>query len=130
MQVWARNAGSTADYEAFTSLETYVLSTTTPVTGVTFTPPPSPASPQAPGTSVTWSAVASGGSGNYQYQFWLYDGISWSIGKPYGATNDNTWAWTTSGLATGTYRVQVWARNAGSTADYEAFTSLETYILQ
>ena len=83
---------------------------------MTLSPPPSPASPQVPGTSVLWTAVAGGGSGNYQYQFWLNDGTSWSIAKPYGATNDNTWTWDTTGLATGTYSVQVWARSAGSTA--------------
>jgi hypothetical protein len=99
-------------------------------TDVTLTPPPSPASPQVPGASVLWTAVASGGSGNYQYQFWLHNGTSWSIEKPYGATNDNTWTWDTDGLATGTYRVQVWARSAGSPAVYEAFTPVATYILQ
>ena len=106
------------------------LAVTAPATGVTLTPPPSPASPQAPGASVLWTAVAGGGSGNYQYQFWLNDGTSWSIAKPYGATNDNTWTWNTTGLATGTYSVQVWARSAGSTAAYEAFTPVATYVLE
>ena len=106
MQVWARSAGSTAVCEAYTTVTTYVLGApTAPATSVTLTPPPSPASPQAPGASVLWTAVASGGSGNYQYQFWLHNGTSWSIAKPYGATNDNTWTWNTTGLATGTYPV-------------------------
>jgi hypothetical protein len=76
--------------------------------------------------------VASGTSGTYQYQFWLHNGTSWSIAKPYGATNDNTWTWDTGNplLPTGTYKVQVWARNAGSTAAYEAFTPVATYVLQ
>ena len=72
--------------------------------------------PAGPGRHRCLDGVASGGSGNYQYQFWLYNGTSWSIAKAYGATNDNTWTWNTTGLATGTYRVQVWARSAGSTA--------------
>ena len=80
------------------------------------------------GTSVTWTAVASGGSGNYQYQFWLHNGTSWSIEKAYGATNDNTWTWNTTGLPTGTYHVLVWARSVGS-ADV-AFTPVVPYVLQ
>jgi hypothetical protein len=68
--------------------------------------------------------------GNYQYQFCLNNGTSWTLAKAYGATNDNTWTWNTTGLATGKYLVQVWARSAGSTALYEAFTLVETYVLQ
>ena len=98
-----------------------------PPSSVTLTP--SPSSPQTPGATVTLTAAASGGSGNYQYQFWLNNGTSWSIAKPYGATNDNTWTWNTTGLATGNYLVQVWARSAGSTAVYEAFTTVATYVL-
>ena len=131
VQVWARSAGSTASYEAYTPVATYVLGTAiSPATSVTLTPPPSPASPQAPGASVLWTAVASGGSGSYQYQFWLHNGTSWSLAKPYGATNDNTWNWDTIDLDTGTYSVQVWARSAGSTASYEAYTPVATYVLQ
>ena len=131
VQAWVRNAGSAASWEAYTSVEPYVLSTITPATSVTLTPPPSPASPQAPGTSVLWTAVANGGSGSYQYQFWLNNGTSWSIAKPYGATNDNTWTWDTGNplLPAGTYSVQVWARSAGSAASWEAFTPVTTYVL-
>jgi hypothetical protein len=76
---------------------------------------------------VLWKAVATGGSGTPEYQFWLHNGISWS-GTPYSTTN--TWTWETLGLPTGTYIVQVWARNVGSGAPYEAFTPVETYVLQ
>ena len=106
VEAWVRSAGSTAAWEAFSTDAAYTLTASigpiSPATGVTLNPP-SPASPQAPGASVTWTAVASGGSGNYQYEFWLFNGTSWSIAKPYGATNDNTWTWDTTGLATGPY---------------------------
>ena len=129
VEVWARNAGSTAAWEVYSTDTPYVLQATAP-TAVALTPPPSPASPQAPGASVLWTAVASGGSGNYQYQFWLYNGASWSIAKPYGATNDNTWTWNTTGLPTGTYLVEVWARNAGSPAGWEVYSTDTSYVLQ
>ena len=89
---------------------------------------PSPASPQAPGASVLFTAAAGGGSGTPEYQFWLHNGTSWSIAQAYSTTA--TWTWNTSGLPTGTYLVQVWARNAGSGAVYEAFTTVATYELQ
>ena len=75
-----------------------------------------------------WTAVASGGSGTPAYQFWLHNGTSWSIAQAYGTTA--TWTWDTGGLPAGTYRVQVWARMGGSTAAYEAFTPVATYVLQ
>ena len=125
--VYARNVGSVEGYEAFSADISYVLQAG-PATAVTVSP--SPASPQAVGTSVTWTAAASGGSGTYEYQFWLYNGIYWSIVKPYGATNDNTWTWNTAGLAAATYKVVVYARNAGSAEAYEAFSADAFYVLQ
>ena len=130
VEVWARSTGSTAAWEVYSTDTPYVLGVPTAATAVALTPPPSPASPQVTGASVLWTAVASGGSGNYQYQFWLYNGTSWSIGKPYGATNDNTWTWNTTGLAPGTYLVEVWARSAGSTAGWEVYSTDTPYVLQ
>ena len=77
-----------------------------------------PASPQAAGAQVTFTAAAAGGSGTYQYRFWLKTGATWAVVQPYGAAN--TWAWNTAGLPDATYYVQVDARNAGSTATREA----------
>ena len=130
VEVWARNAGSAAAWEVYSTDTPYVLSAATAATAVALTPPPSPASPQAPGASVLWTAAASGGSGNYQYQFWLFNGTSWSIAKPYGATNDNTWTWNTTGLTPGSYLVEVWARSAGSTAAWEVYSADTSYVLQ
>jgi len=107
-----------------------VYMTVPPATSVAFTPPPSPASPQIPGASVLWTAAASGGTGSYEYKFWVKNPAgAWSVGKDYGIPG-NTWTWDTTGLATGTYSVQVWARSAGSTATYEAYTSLMSYVIQ
>ena len=96
---------------------------------VTLTPPPSPASPKPSGTTVLFTAVATGGSGNYQYKFFVNDGSGWVIAKDYGATNDNTWTWNTYGLDAQSYSFQVWVREAGSTAAYEAYTAVATYVL-
>jgi len=89
-----------------------------PASGVTLTPNIS--SPQTQGTSVTFIAAGSGGSGSYEYRFLLFDGSSWNIVQGY-ATTDN---WTWSGALPGNYLVAVEVRNAGSTSDRESFTQM------
>ncbi|MHB8773463.1 MAG: phage tail protein [Syntrophales bacterium] len=125
IQVWARNVGSTASVEAYKSLSYTLTTSTAPVSSVTITPNLS--SPRPVGTVITFTAAASGGSGSYQYYFTYRNPAgTWTVGQVYSATA--TWTWNTAGLAAGTYVIQVWARNAGSTASYEAYKSL-SYIL-
>jgi hypothetical protein len=75
--------------------------------------------------TVTLSAAASGGSGTYQYRFWVHDGTSWKILQDFGPAA--AYEWTPP--ASGTYIVQVHARSAGSAATYEAWTGIE-YTVQ
>lgn len=77
----------------------------------------SPPSPQVPGTAVTFTGSAAGGSGSYQYEF-----RQRQVGQPeftlvqaYGASP--TWPWT---AVAGNWEMKVNARNAGSTAEFEA----------
>jgi FtsP/CotA-like multicopper oxidase with cupredoxin domain len=67
-----------------------------------------------------FTANALNGTAPYQYRFWLSGPSTngWVITQPYSATNK--WTFTTSGLASGTYSIQVDARSAGSTAEREA----------
>jgi len=76
-------------------------------------------SPQLSGTVVTFDAVASGGSGSYEYQYWLKDtSLNYTLVKPYSAPS--TWSWETAGLPTaGGYQIAVQARNAGSTVSFD-----------
>jgi hypothetical protein len=46
--------------------------------------------------------------------------------RPYGGAS---WSWSTAGLASGTYQVGVWARQAGSTNSYDAYF-IGTYTLR
>jgi M6 family metalloprotease-like protein len=85
-----------------------------------------PASPRQVGALVTFTAAASGGTGSYEYQFWLKAGGTWSIKQ--GFSTDNTWDWDTTGLAAATYPVRVYSRNAGSVAPLEASDS-EDFVL-
>jgi probable HAF family extracellular repeat protein len=120
--VHARNAGSTKSYETYKSI-TYALAN--PASAVTLTP--GVASPVSVGTPVTFTAVASGGSGSYQYKYLLRaPGGTLVTIRDYASTA--TWKWTTTGLAAGAYQVVVHARNAGSTKNYETYKSI-TYVL-
>ena len=121
VRVNVRTAGSTAPFEARATIP-YTLAM-----GVTLSP--SLGSPRTVGTSVQWTAAAGGGSGSYEYQFWLYSyGTgAWSVVQPYGA--GSTWTWNSTGLAPGNYLVDVWARNAGSTATFEVYLAVP-YVLR
>jgi hypothetical protein len=129
--VWVRSAGSTSGiYEA--STEQYFAVTQATVDAPPPPPPPAPTAkatsvtltanmpaPQPRGTSITWTAVASGGVAPYQYKWMAFDGVSWTTSA---WTTSNTYTWIPTN-AHDYARVAVWVRSAGSTADnYEVST--------
>jgi streptogramin lyase len=125
--VWVRQSSSTASYDNF-ALTTFTLTPTNPAQvcgsiGVTS----GVASPQMVGASVTFTAAANG-CGSPRYQWWIRDtSANWSIASDF-AHSSATLVWNTAGQLPGTYLVGVWARQAGSTASYEAY-SIATYSL-
>ena len=75
------------------------------------------ASPQTEGTSVTFRASATGGSGSYEYKFWEYSAATkwkWVVVRDFSASNE--FVWETAGK-TGTSQIGVWVRNAGTDFD-------------
>ena len=114
--VWARAVGSPNTWD--TAKETlYTLSPPPPCTSVNVTT--SVPSPQSPGVSITFTAAAAG-CAPAQYRFWLLaPGGSWQLMRDWGS--DTAWTWNTAGAVPGSYSVMVWARAAGSTADWEAY---------
>jgi hypothetical protein len=76
-----------------------------------------PASPSLPGTVVNVTASAPG-CANPLYQFWtLAPGASsWQVAQPYSTTA--SFAWDTTGKATGGYSIAVWVKGASSTGIY------------
>lgn len=115
LQVWVRNNGSTAAYDAYTGTSIFhiqraSLQLTTPTLF-----------PVAVGTTITWTADVPDPSVTMEYEFWLYNGATsqWSLGQGYGT--QKTFSWTP--LVTGSYAVQVWARQVGSTAAYDLYRS-------
>jgi len=98
-------------------------------------PPPPPAAltvsisanvtpPLAVGMGVTWTATSTGGTG-VQYKFYrVTSGESWMVGQDWSA--DNTYTWFPPA---GTHAVQVWARNSGSTAPFDAYAGTGFFIV-
>ncbi len=123
VQVWARNAGSSADYDAWLGSSSFTVTGPPPLAVSALTP--SPAGSTSLGTSVTWTALATGGTAPYSYKFYLYNGTSWLLARDWGSAA--TWTWTPS--ATGSYIVQVWVRNTGSSASYDAWLGSSSYAI-
>jgi hypothetical protein len=70
--------------------------------------------PQVVATPVTFTATATNGTAPYAYKWWLFDGTNWTILQNWSASNTYTW---TPSAANSAFRVAVWVRNSGSTAD-------------
>lgn len=83
-------------------------------------------SPVTVGTTVGFTAKGTGGSGQYEYRFWLKAGDNvWVSVQEY--SNVNTWSWTPD--KTGSYQIGVHIRDQGSTKVYEAIATLP-YIVE
>jgi len=123
LQLFVRNAGSNAQFEAIKTAR-YIILASSPATGATlnFTTP----SPQVTGTHVFFEAGGSGGSGSYEYKLLVKLGAVWTSVREYSTVA--AIEWDTTGLAAGTYSLQVQVRNVGSPLSYEAFKNY-SYII-
>jgi FtsP/CotA-like multicopper oxidase with cupredoxin domain len=122
VEVWVRNAGS-AGPDATLQTSTYDVNAPPVVlTGLSA----NRVFPVPGGTSVTWTATATGGVAPLQYQFWLFNAGTgtWTIAQPYGTSNTYT-----STPAAGRYVVEVWVRSAGSPGPDATLQSL-TFVVQ
>jgi hypothetical protein len=127
--VWARNTGVTIDASQALAQMSYVVSprtTSTTTTALSITGLSSNlASPQAPGTAITFSSGATGGAAPYQFKWWVLSNGVWTVGRDWSTSTSFTWRpWSA-----GTYVVAVWARNAGVTADASQATAQVSYVI-
>jgi len=116
LQVWVRNVGSPAAFDAYRSSGTFaVLPTAMTITTLA----PNQQLPLAAGAPVTWTAGAVGGSGTAEFRFWLYSAASsaWTMTRDYAPSP--SWTWTPP--QAGQYAIQAWGRSVGSAAEYDAW---------
>jgi len=81
------------------------------VSAVTITPDKQ--APQAPGTTITLTAQATGGVAPQQYK-WIVTGGTATISGNWSTNNRLTWTPTSESA---NYRISVWVRSAGNVAD-------------
>jgi len=115
IQVWARVQGSSNNYESWKSSGWFAISNQLKVGSLEA----SVALPASTGTTITWTAKATGGPGPLQYRFWRFHSGTWTMVRDY--SSDPTYTWTPGASEEGTYTLQVWVRRAGSTANYDAW---------
>jgi hypothetical protein len=118
---YARSAGSTAVREAaaWTSFDVVAIPPTKSVELTADKTSPLP----APAAGVTFTARASGGSGTYEYKFWLKGpstGNVWKVARDYGVSDTFSWAPAEAGY----YSIAVYAKNSGSPAGHEAIDGM------
>jgi hypothetical protein len=119
IQVDVRNAGSTAATEAHGNFLFYQIET--PATAVVLAA--SPAATQVVANPVVFTATASGGSGPYEYRFWLNDGTAYFVVQDWNTVN--SWTWTPG--KTGIHDVFVEVRRFGTQDFRDAFAVLLAY---
>jgi PQQ-like domain len=121
--IWARDASSTGVYgnqfgrwDAYNNSIFYTL-TAPACSGLSASA--APASAAGIGTTVAIHAQAGGcPDPNPLYQFWVLPpgGAAYQLGQAY--STNSTFSWSTSGLAPGSYRFSIWARDANSSGAY------------
>jgi hypothetical protein len=124
--VWGRSNGVTANTSQALAQTAYTISSTTPTQPLAITSfRSSVASPQAAGSTVTFTAAATGGQAPYEFKWWVFDGETWRVGQNWSASSTFNWRPTKRG----TYMVAVWARNAGVKTDASQALAQMTYIV-
>jgi hypothetical protein len=115
--VWVRGSGTTAGADVTRGLAFPIVRPALTLSALTS----SMASPQAPGTPITFTASTSGGTAPLEYRWWLFNGATWSIAREWSTASTFTW---TPAAANPKAAVGVWVRSAGSAAEFEVTRSL------
>ncbi len=125
--VWVRSAGNTNDYHESSTEQGFAIESpgapSAPALAVRLTA--DKRSPQAAGSTITWTAALTGGVGAYEYKWHLYDG-NWKVVKTWSTSNSYTWTPTT---ANSRYRVAVWVRSVGNTNDYWQVAAEDGFVI-
>jgi subtilisin family serine protease len=113
----ARRVGSRAVQEAWRMSEPLVVEGALPLTLTSLTS--DSLLPRAFGTSITWTAEATGGLPPLQYEFWRFR-RGGELKSVQGYSASNTYTWTPGPGDMGTYTLVALVRSSGSQALFEA----------
>ncbi len=83
--------------------------------------------PQPPGTTITFTGTAAGGTAPYQYEWLVYDGTDWSVVQNW-STSD-TYVWIPGTPNTG-YQVGVRIRSADNSTDSAEVIDILPFAIQ
>jgi len=119
--IWARDAGDSGTYgnqlgrwDAYDNHIFYILSSCSSISATVLPP-----SPSGVGRTITVTAQAMGcPTPNPLYEFWLLPpgGTAYHLVQAF--STNSTFSWSTSGLAPGSYRFSIWARDPNSSGAY------------
>jgi hypothetical protein len=121
VQTWVRTVNSGVNYEDWRNSNSFSITTST---GLALSSDRSLTSLRQ-GDMVTFTATVSGGAGAWEYQFFTYDGGTWVRQLPLYKT-DSSFAWFPTA---GTRAVQVWIRQAGSSAPWERWAGSGVFVV-
>jgi spore germination protein YaaH len=132
LTVWARDAGSggafgnsLGTWDVYAGLTYPLLSIPCSSASVSGSPP----APSVGGTTVSVSATAAG-CPRPLYEFWLKapGGASWQMVQGYSPNAGLQW--NTTGAASGSYSIEVWARDASSPNSWDAYGAMQYFVRQ
>jgi hypothetical protein len=76
--------------------------------------------PQRLGKTVRFAATAAGGTGAYEYRWFVWDGTTWTAATRW--TGTPTWSWSPA-APNDRYAIRVWVRSLGATTDVPEATA-------
>jgi probable HAF family extracellular repeat protein len=113
--VAARSAGNTQDVPESVATMAFPIQAAVPVSRVSsVTLTANKRAPEKAGTSVTFTASATAGAAPVEFKFRVFDGTAWTVARDWSTMATFSWTPTAPNSA---YRVSVWARSSGVTAD-------------
>lgn len=129
--VWVRGANTSTDVAEFTASMDYAVSNSLtytapyqPAKAVTISP--DRAAPQAAGSMITFTAAGSGGQAPYQYKWLVHNGLQWNVVTDWSTASSFVW---TPALVNSQYRIGVWVRSTGGSADAPDASSSVDYAI-
>jgi hypothetical protein len=125
VQVWARQVGSTVSYDTYISTGLMGI-VSAPAQMVSLTT--NTVLPASAGTTIKWTAGATGGTAPLEYQFWRQNGGTWTMVQDY--SSQNSYTWITTGADLGQHAVQARVRSIGSTSAFESQLTTGVFNIQ